>query len=61
MRRLIQLSGCPGRGAAQASITAAKSALQVTRKRSRRTVLASECDTLSPSSGMIPRSRGSTQ
>jgi hypothetical protein len=51
----------PARGAAQASITASNAALQVTTKRPRRSVRASEREQWNPSSGRIARRRGSTQ
>jgi len=61
MRSEIQVSSLSRRGAAQARITAAKAVLQVTSKRSRRSVRASEREQRNPSSGRIARSLGSTQ
>ena len=65
MRSLIQVSPpsgpSAGRGAAQASSTRAKAVLQVTVKRPRRKVRASEREQWKPFNGRMPRSLGSTQ
>ena len=51
----------PGALAAHCAITAVKSWSTLTSKSLFRTVLRSECEILKPSSGMMPRSSGSTQ
>jgi hypothetical protein len=51
----------PGARRGARSITASNAALQVTTKRPRRSVRASECEQWNPSSGRIARRRGSTQ
>ncbi len=61
MRLLIQVSSRPVCGAAQPAIVALNAVLTVTRKASERTVRARREAMRKPSSGMTPRSSGSTQ
>ena len=61
VRPLIQVSSLSRRGAAQLFITASNASSQVTSKRPRRNVRASEREQWNPSSGRMARCRGSTQ
>ena len=61
MSALIQVCSRPGAGVAQARITAAKSWSTAISKGACRTVLRRVRGTWNPSSGMIPRARGSIQ